>query len=139
MRSALFAAVLSLLAAPLSAAPEYLDGSEAAFDPSVVTGITMAMVKENYRDPNSAQYHGLVSGGALDIDGGIIGKPTHVCGFINLKNGYGAYAGFKPFMFDLRNANFTVLESKPGEFMYDMYRSSFEPMGCARFLDLPEG
>lgn len=138
MRSALFAAVLSVLAAPLSAAPEVLDGSDANIAPGILQELTVILAREQYLDPNSAQYHDLNMAGRRNVRGESIGDPTHVCGYINLKNQMGAYTGFKPFLMELETGEFTHLVKEPGDIGYAIYRHDFAPMGCDRLLQIPE-
>lgn len=47
-----------------------------------------ASLATSFKDPSSLEYLGLQSG------------PGAICGQINAKNGFGAYSGFQPFVFD---------------------------------------
>lgn len=53
----------------------------------------------NMKDPASAQFRNMRYGGHNKIV---------VCGEINAKNGFGAYAGFTPFMYDPGRSNVTI-------------------------------
>jgi len=127
MRKILIATALCLAALQAGAAPQFLDGSDSALDSGIMPKINMALSKEGVRDPLSAQYHSLAPGTVGD----------YICGYINLKNGYGAYNGFKAFQYNLKKDSINLLTAKPGEITWNLSRLVFSFSGCTEVLDLP--
>lgn len=73
----------------------------AACKPGEEKAISLAQseVSANLLDPSSAQFRNMKVARMTDSDGG--GVIAVVCGEINGKNGFGAYAGFHPFYVEL--------------------------------------
>lgn len=60
-------------------------------------------VRQNMKDPSSAQFGRYVAFRATHSDGT---QTDHVCGYVNGKNSYGGYAGMTPYMANGLDGNF---------------------------------
>lgn len=85
-QAAYFAMAISLSSPCL--AQQVMDGSDKQFPSGTVQQIVSKLMKIT-KDPFSAQIAGLHPSKS---------DPADICGVVNLKNGYGAYTGFEPFI-----------------------------------------
>lgn len=79
--------LLASIAAP-AVAQQVMDGSDKAVDGQIVKQISDGLAKVT-KDPYSAQIKDLRPSPSDGQD---------TCGQVNLKNGFGAYTGFQPFI-----------------------------------------
>ena len=61
-------------------------------------------------------------------------RPSVICGWLNAKNGFGAYAGFKPFYYDVKKNVGGVVTDDPSEISYPLQFLPLEWMGCDKEL-----
>ncbi|KQW22849.1 hypothetical protein ASC80_05775 [Afipia sp. Root123D2] len=76
------------------------------------------------RDPISAQIKGVRLIHTSEL------RPDVLCGYINAKNGYGGYVGFKPFYYEVKRNLGGVVQDTSNE----LERLPFEWSGCAKAL-----
>ncbi|MHC0054934.1 hypothetical protein [Actibacterium sp. D379-3] len=126
---AIVALALQPLITSVSSA-QTLDGSEQGLPSNILGDIRIALSEIGARDPISAQFHSL----AFNHEGD---GASHVCGYVNLKNGYGAYVGFQAFQMSLDNQSLDLLEATPAEPTWNLARLIFDMSGCSVALDLP--
>lgn len=77
--------------------------------PSAIAGPILAELKAaaatKLKDPYSAQFERMRRATVPNVRG----EPTDViCGFVNAKNSYGAYAGAAPFIYFVRDKDFNI-------------------------------
>lgn len=121
--------VALLLSATAAQAQSVIDGSDAGIDPSVLKSALFEVTKE-LRDPASAQARqvALIHPSAE--------RPDVICGFINAKNGFGAYVGFKPFYYDIRMKVGGIVADSPKDIGYRLQFLPLEWMGCDKQLGI---
>lgn len=120
MLSRTVAAVLTLL--PLGSAASaqtVMDGTETNIPPEVKIALFDA-VRDELRDGYTARLSDLAPTGT--------GK---ICGSINGKNAYGAYAGKVRFYFKPGDGSLSVMPP-PGDPLYDLQKTVFRAIGCPR-------
>lgn len=126
-------AALTYLFSAMFVSAEVLDGSDAALSAGTWTDAQAVLVNE-LRDPTSALFQNLkvISHKSRDS------RPTHICGEINGKNGFGGYAGFKPFLYEIntKSVNIAKMEYFDGSAMGQLALMPFEFTGCLRHLQL---
>lgn len=77
--------------------PLFLAGCKPGEEKAV--SLAKSEVAANLKDPDSAQFRNVKVSKMTDAEGGRV--IAVVCGEINGKNGFGAYAGFHPFFVEL--------------------------------------
>lgn len=107
--------VLLLMGAP-AMAQEVMDGTEANVRADRLEELYDAL-RLKLRDGYSARLSELATTGT-----------GAVCGLVNGKNAYGAYAGNERFM--LSHTSLTVGIEPPGSALHDLQRMAFELAGC---------
>lgn len=127
--AAIFSFTLQAVFASSSSA-QTLDGSEQNLPDNIIGEVRIALTNVGARDPLSAQFHSL----ALNTEGD---DATHICGYVNLKNGYGAYVGFQAFQMDLDDRSMNLLETTPDQLSWNLARMVYDMTGCSVVLDLP--
>lgn len=128
MRRLLLSLTICFFSTHVSAAPEFIDGSDGTISPDTIAKLSVALMQEGARDPLSAQYHSMQPGS--------VGE-DYVCGYVNLKNGYGAYTGFKAFQMRISDSSITILNTAPGDISWNLARIPFTFSGCVDLLGLP--
>lgn len=85
-------------------------------------------VPRDFFDPGSAQFRDLV----LTDGGGV------VCGFVNAKNKFGGYVGFRPFDYNIALNSATTYDP-PGEVeaLFKIQEILFRQSGCEKTLGAP--
>lgn len=86
----------ALLAATCATAQVIIDKSDAGMT-DVQINQMYAVVTADFLDPGSAQFKGLTRSSP-----GYRPERT-ICGFVNAKNSFGGYVGFRPFSYDSLN------------------------------------
>lgn len=104
-----------------------VDGSSSGLDNEVVQAAIATATKE-LRDPSSAQFKG------LRLIHTSPARPEVICGYINAKNGFGGYAGFKPFYYDVKANKGGVVHLAKDDVSYPMQHLPLEWTGCAKAL-----
>jgi len=93
---------------------------------------TMMRMKEevakDFLDPDSARFRGVVP----TEKGGVL------CGFVNAKNRFGGYVGFRPFAYNTITGKATTYDP-PGdnEALFKITEIGFKQAGCERALGAP--
>lgn len=126
MTKILFAGAILALTASEVAAAEFLDDSASQFDPSLVTTMVRGASMQ-LRDPSSVQFRSLMPG---------FGNPRVICGQINGRNGFGGYAGFKPFFYEIKTNKVTIFQEEPQNPAFtELKLLVFKNVGCQRVVD----
>lgn len=123
------ALVVLLFFATSAQAQSIVDGSGSDIDPSIIKAALFEVTKE-LRDPASSQARqvALIHPNAE--------RPDVVCGFINAKNGFGAYTGFKPFYYDVKMRSGGIVADSPEDIGYRLQFLPLEWMGCDKQLGI---
>lgn len=117
--------VLGLCCGTPSIAQSVVDGSDSNFEKTLVARLVDTVTKKA-RDPLSAQFKGLTL-----VENQPKKWPKVICGYVNLKNGFGGYTGFRPFYFDVnRNVGGVWQEMKKSDISYPLARLPLEWSGC---------
>src|SRR5262249_8791640 len=115
----IIAVVASALVAGSAYAQAVVDSSDAPLDTSVVKAAMNAATKD-LKAPMSAKFRGLrLIHTSRD-------RPDVICGYVNAKNGFGGYVGFKPFYFDVKKNAGGVLSLPKTDISYPIQRLPFE-------------
>lgn len=104
-----------------------VDGSSAGLNTGMVEAAIATATKE-LRDPSSAQFKG------LRLIHTSAARPEVICGYVNAKNGFGGYAGFKPFYYDVKANKGGVVHLAKDDAAYPMQHLPLEWTGCAKAL-----
>lgn len=82
----------------------------------------MRIVTQDFKDPLSAQFRGLRRPGEGFM------PQRRICGFVNGKNTFGGYVGFKPFFYDTIRKDFVILGAS------ELSDLTFRSTGCLSAL-----
>ena len=102
-----------------------VDGSGKAIPEDVVRAAFAAVTKE-FPDPISAQFKGV----DFPRAGEVILRQGMLCGFVNVKNLFGGYVGFKPFFYDIKAGNSYIFDARPTDAHYRLAKTAFSYSSC---------
>ncbi len=122
----LFLSLWIAISAGVATATEFLDDSAAQFEPAQVEKLsTDASMK--LRDPASSQFRRLAPA---------VGSNRVICGQINGKNGFGGYAGFKPFFYRVETREITIYQEEPQNPAFaELKLMVFRKVGCSAVIE----
>ena len=112
---------------------EVMDNSEASL-PADVWDAAQQSVLYELRDPTSVLFRKLISLPQPEGDE----KPRYVCGEFNGKNGFGAYAGFQPFLYTVNDGSIKLVRPEyfDGSAMGKLALLPLDFSGCLRHLEI---
>lgn len=111
----------------VSRAQTVIDGSAENIDPAFVKA-ALAEVTKELRDPLSAQVRGVKLIHPSEE------RPNVICGYINAKNGFGAYVGFRPFYYDVKMRKGGIITDSPKDPGHELQLLPFQWTGCDKAL-----
>lgn len=106
-----------------------VDGSENGI-PAENMKSAIAEITKELSDPMSAQMRGVIYIHPSE------NRPDVVCGFINAKNKFGGYVGFKPFYYDVKINKGGIVTDAPSDLSYPLQFLPLEWTGCAKSLGI---
>lgn len=116
------AAALLVLVTPIAAqSSSVVDGSGAAFESTTIEEM-ITVVTHDFFDPTSAMFRELVAS-----DSG-----RQICGYVNGKNRFGGYVGYRPFLYNLDDQSGVIYDPSIGALSF----LPFEFTGCAERLGI---
>lgn len=108
-----------------------IDGSEMGLDPETIKNL-ISVVTKDLLDPTAAQFRGL-----QHPSGQYTLHPERtICGFVNGKNAFGGYVGFRPFTYDKIRKEATVYEKKDDPSFDKLAFMPIKRTGCAAALSV---
>ncbi|WP_139251590.1 hypothetical protein [Kaistia soli] len=121
------AAVAALTVTSTAGAQPVMDGSGAGIDPALIQGAFRSLTQHD-KDPYSAQIDRLFV--STTTSGGL-----SLCGFVNRKNVFGEYEGFRPFGYSQEwDQSFIYDDSEPIASAKALFRRAMARSGCQSIL-----